>query len=57
MRWTSFAAVLLLAGLLLACAIGTPTPEAGTDEDAVETRVAEGVNAALTAVGRPSPMA
>jgi len=57
MRWTSFAAVLLLAGLLLACTVGTPMPKAGTDEDAVETQVAEGVSATLTAVGRPSPMA
>ncbi len=57
MRWTSFAAVLLLASLLLACTVGAPMPKAGTDENAVETQVAEGVSATLTAVGRPSPMA
>ncbi len=57
MRWTSFAAVLLLAGLLLACTIGTPMPKAGTDGNAVETQVAEGVSATLAAVGRPSPRA
>ena len=57
MRWTSFAAVLLLAGLLLACTVGTPMPKAGADENAVQTQVAERVSATLTAVGRPSPMA